>query len=81
MSWRLGPGWGSQGGTHWPASPAPQYQGELASTLVNGALRNRQARVLASAALDRMAEPRFDGFEIGIETGGDAAGIGEGFGG
>jgi hypothetical protein len=24
-------------------------------------LRNRQASVLASAALDRMAEPRFDG--------------------
>ena len=81
MSWRLGPGWGSQGGTHWPARPAPQYQGEAASALASGALRNRQASVLVSAALDRMTEPRFDGFEIGIETGGDAAGVGERVGG
>ena len=61
MSWRLGPGWGSQGGTHWPARPAPQDQADPASALASGALRNRQASVLASAALDRMAEPRFDG--------------------
>ncbi|MDR7154611.1 hypothetical protein J2W40_001426 [Sphingobium xenophagum] len=39
-------------------------------------MRNRQASVLASAALDRMAEPCFDELQIGIETGGDAAGVG-----